>query len=77
MVRKQFHLGYGMVPYVVLLHKGRYYKYPHHGAHVNHWHAKDKQSGLYDHDDIECVYFQKSELMEFATEGFQAADHHR
>lgn len=65
------------MPYIVLLHKGRFYKYPHHGAHVNHWHSVDKKAGLYEEDEIESVYFMKSELMEFATEGFQAADFHK
>ena len=37
----------------------------------------DKKNGLYESSDMECIYFMKSELKEFALEGFLDADHHR
>ena len=72
-----------MVPYVALLHKGRFYKYGHHGAHAAHQHHLDKvgESGVAgqeegdQNDDGTCKYFKFDELKHFATDGFKDAEH--
>jgi hypothetical protein len=65
------------VPYIVLLRRGRYYRYAHHGSHVAHLHHQSQKDKFHEADDDkkECRYFKAEEIKSFALETFHDAEH--